>query len=75
VKDTYNGENQPPGTGGIAPGFDWGLAPSAAEPGPQQMAPNPALDLPRERDFPENRIHTTTTAPTGPPKPDISTWR
>src|ERR1700680_4374732 len=34
-----------------------------------------ALNLPQERDFPKNRIHTTTHSPVEPSKQDISTWQ
>jgi len=34
-----------------------------------------ALNLPQERDSPENRIHTTAHSPVEPSKQDISTWQ
>ena len=49
--------------------FDWGF--DAVCFGASPVAS--ALDLPQERDFPKNRIHTTTHPPVEPVEQDIST--
>ena len=51
--------------------FDWGLGAVCCGASPVASA----LDLPQERDFPKNRIHTTTHPPVEPVEQDISTWQ
>jgi hypothetical protein len=64
-------ENQNPQNGHHKARFDWGLGAVCCGASPVASA----LDLPQERDPPENRIQTTTPSPAVPSKPDISTWQ
>lgn len=64
-------ENQNPQNGHHKARFDWGLGAVCCGASPVASA----LDLPQERDPPENRIQTTTPSPAVPSKQDISTWQ
>jgi hypothetical protein len=62
-------ENQNPQNGHHKARFDWGLGAVCCGASPVASA----LDLPQERDLPENRIQTTMHPLPAQLKPDIST--
>jgi hypothetical protein len=64
-------KNKNPQNGPHQARFDWGLGAVCFGASPVASA----LDLPQERDFPKNRIHTNTHSLPARPKPDISTWQ
>ena len=64
-------KNQNPQNGQHRARFDWGLGAVCFGASPVASA----LDLPQERDFPENRIQTTMPSPADPSKQEISTWQ